>query len=53
MGAGLWEQSLLAKNDDATLLLIRVACVASKLCSHGLSHSLKAQTMCHSRLGPQ
>src|SRR3546814_16023222 len=37
----LWEQSLLAKNDDATLLLVRVACIASKLCSHGLSHSLK------------
>ncbi|PJH89959.1 hypothetical protein CVG87_04605 [Pseudomonas sp. WCS365] len=42
MGASVWEQSLLAKNDNATLLLIRVACVASKLCSHRSSHSLKS-----------
>ncbi|EPJ93570.1 hypothetical protein CFII68_08303 [Pseudomonas sp. CFII68] len=30
----LWEQSLLAMNDDAVLQLNRIACIASKLCSH-------------------
>ncbi|KAB0528873.1 hypothetical protein F7R20_05030 [Pseudomonas brassicacearum subsp. brassicacearum] len=30
----LWEQSLLAMNDDAVLLLNRIVCIASKLCSH-------------------
>ncbi|CAI8929670.1 hypothetical protein EMIT043CA1_50132 [Pseudomonas brassicacearum] len=30
----LWEQSLLAMNDDAVGLKNRVACIASKLCSH-------------------
>ncbi len=30
----LWEQSLLAMNDDAVLQMDRVTCIASKLCSH-------------------
>nr|POA14028.1 hypothetical protein C1892_13080 [Pseudomonas sp. MPBD7-1] len=36
VGAHLWEQSLLAMNDNAALQLDRVACIASKLCSHRL-----------------
>ena len=38
----LWKQSLLAINDDAVLQLNRVACLASKLCSH------KSPTCIHS-----
>ncbi len=35
--ANLWEQSLLAMNDDAVGLKNRVACIASKLCSHSFA----------------
>ena len=30
----LWEQSLLAMNDNAVFLAKRVTAIASKLCSH-------------------
>ncbi|SEE75242.1 hypothetical protein SAMN04490188_5530 [Pseudomonas kilonensis] len=33
-GISLWEQSLLAMNDDSVCLLNRAAFIASKLCSH-------------------
>ena len=34
VGASLWEQSLLAMNDDAGLRLDRVVRIAGKLCTH-------------------
>ncbi|SSB97827.1 hypothetical protein SAMN04488697_109183 [Pseudomonas sp. 43mfcvi1.1] len=55
VGVGLWEQSLLAMNDDTVLQLNRVARIAGKPCSHSPAPTLDCISLlnqCPADAGP-